>query len=359
MASMFFNQKFVATVLVSAVLTACGGGDEWESPRAVLTDETVLLDENGTPMAQEAATTASRERAQGLANVTQTTVYFNSADATANTPATAIRGVLFRDPTATSKNAAVVLMHGCAGVWSNSKPDTNTPSHIHLRWGRKLATEGYTVLVVDSFTDRHVANQCNQNVVKYPSNWAPAVAKVDEVTVRPKDALGARSYLIDNAYAASNNIAVIGWSNGATAVLSLMETSQKQGAAVNPFREAFAYYPGCGMGNTYGSPSQSTWLPYAPVTIYHASKDDLYNDGFCTQRINRAINLGASAQTGNAVAMIVKDGARHSFDQIDVGKTLAQINQNISNTADQYTQDDIDAQNETDPLVLQRLNALF
>ncbi|HRG71977.1 MAG TPA: hypothetical protein PLH95_10085, partial [Thauera aminoaromatica] len=44
--------------------------------------------------------------------------------------------------------------------------------------------------------------------------------------------------------------------------------------------------------------------------------------------------LGASVGTGNAVAMTVYTGARHSFDQIDIGKAIASP----------YTQADKDAQ---------------
>lgn len=278
-------------------------------------------------------------------------------------PGTSIGAYLVRNRGVVSRNATVVLLHGCAGLWSNSNPDSQTLSHIHKRWSNKLADNGFDVMLVDSFTDRNVANQCNANVTKYPANHAGAVAKVDEVDLRVKDALAARNYLVDEGIASADRVTLLGWSNGATTVLSALEKSKEGTPGSRPFAEGFAYYPGCGMGNAYKNkktnPWSSTWLPYSPVTIYHASKDDLYKDDECNNRIANAIDLGADTATHNAVALVLKDGARHSFDQIDVSRTLAVINANIPDVNKQFTQDDIDAQNETDPVVLQRLNTLF
>jgi dienelactone hydrolase len=60
--------------------------------------------------------------------------------------------------TAPQRNAAVVMMHGCAGVWSNgvesteAQPSIKALSHIHKRWGENLARAGFTGLLVDSFS---------------------------------------------------------------------------------------------------------------------------------------------------------------------------------------------------------------
>ena len=62
-----------------------------------------------------------------------------------------------------------------------------------------------------------------------------------------------------------------------------------------------------------------------------------------------AQTLGASSATGNAVAMTVHAGARHSFDQIDIAKAIASP----------YTQADKDAQTAADNAVMDRLAAVF
>jgi|GEM_PF-2182362 len=329
----------LACALGCLALTACGGGEDWEVGMA-------------TEQAQALSASSALAAGNGPLQVTLEP-----------TPGSSINAYLVRSRGVISKNAAVVLLHGCSGLWSNSNPDSKTLSHIHQRWSNWLANAGYDVLMVDSFTDRHVANQCNASVTKYPSNHPDPVTKVDEVNVRVDDALAARQYLVTHGIASAGRVALLGWSNGATTVLSALEKSKEGTPGSRPFVEGFAYYPGCGMGNAYKdkstNPWSSTWLPYSPVTIYHGSLDDLYKDGECNKRVARATTLGAGPSTHNAVALVLKDGAKHSFDQIDVTKSLADINKNIADVNKQYTQDDIDAQNETDPLVMQRLNALF
>jgi dienelactone hydrolase len=329
----------LACAVGSLALAACGGGD----------DET-----GGVATEQAQAVSATNARATGT-GPTLITLH--------PTPDTSISAYLVRSRGVISKNAAVVLLHGCSGLWFNSNPDSQTMSHIHLRWSNQLANAGYDVLLVDSFTLRNVANQCNATVAKYPSSFEGTVSKVNEVTERVEDALAARNYLVSQGVAQAGRVALLGWSKGATTVLSALEKSHEGTPGSRPFAEGFAYYPGCGMGNAYKNqntnPWSSTWLPYSPVTIYHGSLDGLYKDGECNKRITNAMALGAGAATSNAVALVLKDGAKHSFDQIDVSKSLADINKNIADVNKQFTQDDIDAQKETDSLVMQRLNALF
>lgn len=326
----------LTSTMVCLSLAACGGGDD--------------------PIVG-----AVTERAQAVAvSNTQTTGTLVTLQPV---PGTNISAYLVRSRGVITKNATVVLLHGCSGLWSNSNPDSKTLSHIHQRWSNNLANAGYDVLLVDSFTDRNVANQCNATVTKYPADYVGTVNKVDEVVERVQDAQAARNYLVTQGVASAGRVALLGWSNGATTVLSALEKSNEGTPGSRPFAEGFAYYPGCGMGNAYKNkktnPWSSTWLPYSPVTIYHGSLDSLYQDNECNKRVTNAVALGASAATNNAVALVLKDGAKHSFDQIDVSKSLADINKDINDVTKQFTQDDIDAQNETDPLVLQRLNALF
>lgn len=178
-------------------------------------------------------------------------------------------------------------------------------------------------------------------------------AGLNEATVRPKDAAAGRAWLLANSHAAAGRIALLGWSNGASAVMATMDQTNEGAAGSKPFKEAFAFYPGCGLINEFGgnasAPDKTTWLPYAPVTIHHAASDPLSTDGKCNNRVSVAATLGAGSASGNAVAMTVHSAARHSFDQIDIAKTIASP----------YTTADKDAQIAADAAVMDRLAAIF
>ena len=315
-----FNRALLGA-LAAMALTACGCGDaEPEVPEVA--------------QAPQGATVAS--------TVTMTKVAFTNADGQALT------GFLFQDSAATPRNAAVVMMHGCAGVWSygveskEAQPPIKALSHIHKRWGENLERAGYTGLLVDSFSARALTNECNNGS-----------AGLNEATVRPKDAAAGRAWLLANQHAAAGRIALLGWSNGASAVMASMDQTNEGTPGSKPFKEAFAFYPGCGLINEFGgnasTADKTTWLPYAPVTIHHAATDPLYTDGKCNNRVSVATTLGAGNATGNAVAMTVHSAARHSFDQIDITKAIASP----------YTTADRDAQIAADAAVMDRLATIF
>ena len=309
--------------LAAMALAACGGGG---------TDEEAV---SGSAAVQPL-------RATPASTVTMTKVSFTNSDGQALT------GFLFKDPSAPAQNGAVVMMHGCSGVWSNgvistdAQPTIKALSHIHKRWGENLARAGYVGLLVDSFTPRNLTNECDNGS-----------AGLNEATVRPKDALAGRGWLISNGQATSDRVALMGWSNGGSAVMATMDMTNEGAPGSRPFREAFSFYPGCGLINEFGgnasTPAKTTWLPYAPITIHHGATDPLYTDGKCDNRVTTAIAMGAGAAGGNAVAMQVYTGARHSFDQVDISKAIASP----------YTQADKDAQVAADAAVMNRLSTIF
>lgn len=324
-------QKSLLATLAAMALAACGGGG----------DEDGLSDALAKAQSDAKAQQHMQLMAAAVSTVGMTKVSFT------NSAGQALTGFLFRDNAATQRQAAVVLMHGCSGVWSNgvvntdAQPPQKALSHIHRRWGENLARAGYSVLLVDSFTPRNLTNECGNGT-----------AGLNEAVVRPLDALAGRQWLVANGVA-GDRIALMGWSNGASATLATMDRTNEGTAGARPFREAFAFYPGCGLVNEFGggasTTATTTWLPYAPVTIHHADQDPLYTDGRCANRVAGAVALGAGVGNGNAVAMTVHAGARHSFDQIDLSKALAAP----------YTAADQTAQTVADAAVMTRLATLF
>lgn len=321
-----FSQAWLGALAVMA-LTACGGGTADEPDASATTGP---------------AAAAQPMRAPAASTVVMTKVNFTNADGQALT------GFMFKDPTVTAKNAAVVMMHGCSGVWSkgvvstDAQPVIGALSHIHKRWGENLAKAGYVGLLVDSFTSRNLTNECNNGT-----------AGLNEATVRPKDALAGRNWLIGNGQVTAERIALMGWSNGGSAVMATMDVTNQGNSGIKPFKEAFSFYPGCGLINEFGgdasTPAATSWLPYAPITIHHAETDPLYTSTRCENRKTTAIALGASPATGNKVDMVVYTAARHSFDQVDLTKAIAAP----------YTQADNDAQAAADASVMSRLSAIF
>jgi dienelactone hydrolase len=193
------------------------------------------------------------------------------------------------------RHSAVVMLHGCSGVYSGSDPAKGL-QRIYREWGQRLLDAGYVALLVDSFTPRGAEqNQCGNGVVG-----------TSEVEDRPQDAIAARRWLVRQGIARKLRIGLLGWSHGASSTLATIEQTV---TPARPFRAAVAFYPGCGLYNAFGGISQSFWAPITPVRILHASLDPLYTAGSCQKRLENAALL-----TTVPARMRVFDGAQHSFD---------------------------------------------
>lgn len=119
--------------------------------------------------------------------------------------------------------AAVVMMHGCSGIWServvgntNRDGTPNLQNNIE-KWGLKLAECNVVALAVDSFTPRQPAdatsseewqNQCSDNAGRY-------AGVVNPYTERVRDARAAWEYLNAMPEIDGARIGLLGWSHGA------------------------------------------------------------------------------------------------------------------------------------------------
>lgn len=260
---------------------------------------------------------------------------------------TVLPAVLFQDSQFGANRPAVVLMHGCSGMWKDAPyqtdPVTGEPriNSYLSKWGRKLAENGYVVLAVDSYTSRTpVGNTTWQNQCGWNYDQG-----VNENTVRPLDASAARNWLAALPAVNASRIGLMGWSQGATATLvSLGATAIDQNilraeASTRPFRTGVAFYPGCGFKYgasqwAYGGTSNSYWRPYSPVRIFHGTNDKLYDSQYnsstdtvpayptpltsdplrfqCETRVSRAINVYSTST--DSLQMQVMSQAHHSFD---------------------------------------------
>jgi dienelactone hydrolase len=154
---------------------------------------------------------------------------------------TTLTGYLFIPDIPQAKRApAIVMMHGRAGAYSslaNGAYDAGTLSKRHKAWGALWAEQGYVALMVDGFGPRG-----------YPAgfprhSYDNRPGELNEVTVRPLDAYGALAYLRTRTDVDAARIGLQGWSNGASAILAAMATTN----AHNGFTAAIAFYPAWGV----------------------------------------------------------------------------------------------------------------
>ncbi|MBK19456.1 MAG: hypothetical protein CMM52_11540 [Rhodospirillaceae bacterium] len=135
-------------------------------------------------------------------------VHFRSFDA----EETKIRGELFR-PAASARHAAIVMMHGCSGLYTKSgKMRTNSAA-----WVGRFRQWGYVVLVVDGFTPRGFRTICTKR--------SRPIHSLDD---RPFDAYGGLAWLKKQPFVKKDKIALVGWSNGAMAALSAVRRNKAE-----------------------------------------------------------------------------------------------------------------------------------
>jgi dienelactone hydrolase len=239
-----------------------------------------------------------------------------------------LSGVLYRPADYSSRTniRAVVMMHGCGGMWSNrvvgatnSNGTPNLQNHIE-KWGLKLASEGYVALAVDSYTRRRPSgadsaawqNQCNET-------GNPYAGAVDPYTTRVLDARAAFTYLASDSRIDSTRIGLLGWSQGGQSVMvESAETYRdsntvRSGSDATRFRISVVFYPGCGSALGFGSPTSSYWRPDHDLRMNLGGADALTPN--CEARADTAISTyGATSGSGRQVLRITYTGAAHGFD---------------------------------------------
>ena len=208
-------------------------------------------------------------------------VEFPSRDAAG----TRLTGYLFR-PDIGGRRPAVVLLHGCNGLLAR---DGNLGAR-ERDWGSRFAADGYVALAVDSFNPRGVPQVCTLR--------ERSVSFEDD---RPRDAYGARAWLADQPFVASDRIAMVGFSHGAMSTLAAVATSRSE----RGFRAAIAFYPGC---DAIGRRRDPPWTPYAATLMLVGLADDWTPAKPCLAMAERAGTAGAPLE------LVSYEGARHGFD---------------------------------------------
>lgn len=197
---------------------------------------------------------------------------------------------------------AIVMMHGCSGMYTPSGYVTNAYRH----WAELLAEDGYVALLVDSFGPRGQRSICEQQK-----------RAILESRERVEDAYAAARWLHAQGYVAKDRIGLIGWSNGGTGTLYSMRSASRMEPA---FRAAVAFYPGCRAL----SRAKTAYVPYAPLLILTGEADDWTPAAPCK-------DLAAIAQQeGAPLEIVIYAGAHHSFDRLGLAARYRPNVRNLS-----------------------------
>ncbi len=182
----------------------------------------------------------------------------------------------------------VIALHGCGGLGSRSEPVQGR----YRDWAEELLKDGKAVLLPDSYGSRELGPQCR--------------VKERRITARRErvgDILAARLWLIQQPWVARDRISLMGWANGASALLWAVRPQLSLRHPEPDFRSAVAFYPDCRLSSGLG------WSTRVPTLVLIGAKDDVSSPPACRQMVEGA--QGRSALT----RIVVYPSAYHDFDR--------------------------------------------
>ena len=184
----------------------------------------------------------------------------------------------------------VIALHGCGGLGGHSEPVLSR----YRDWAEQLLKTGHAVLLPDSYGSREHGPQCG---VKERER------RVLSRRERVADIAAARQWLLQQTWVARDRISLIGWENGASALLWAVRPQSSWHGAGPDFRSAIAFYPDCRTSSGLG------WSARVPTLLLIGAKDDVSSPSACRQMVDGA--RGRSALT----RIEIYPGAPHDFDR--------------------------------------------
>lgn len=182
----------------------------------------------------------------------------------------------------------VIALHGCGGLGSHS--DSVQPRYRD--WAERLLRAGNAVLLPDSYGSRELGPQCRVKDMHVK-------ARRERVT----DIAASRAWLMKQTWVARNRVSLIGWANGASALLWAVRPQSAARDAGPDFRAAIAFYPDCRISAGLG------WSTRVPTLVLIGANDDVSSPPACRQMVDGAHGRSALAR------IVVYPGAYHDFDR--------------------------------------------
>ncbi|MEO7116839.1 MAG: dienelactone hydrolase family protein [Caldimonas sp.] len=213
-------------------------------------------------------------------------VSFPSLDGAGNAPIV-LTGLFFAAPGVSSPAPAIIMFHGCGGVWDKRGVLTSR-MRAYATFFNGL---GLHALIVDSLTPRYEKELCTQRIGR---------RRVTQAN-RRLDALGAVEYLAERNDVDPKRIGLVGWSNGASTVLAATNLRHHDvaGATTRP-AFAIAFYPGCEVDLKRG------YVPQAPLLLLVGQLDDWTPAAPCAALVRAADEPKPE--------IVTYAGAWHGFD---------------------------------------------
>jgi dienelactone hydrolase len=182
----------------------------------------------------------------------------------------------------------VIALHGCGGLAGHSEP----VEPRYRDWAEQLLKAGNAVLLPDSYGSREIGPQCRVKERR-------VLARRERVV----DILASRQWLVQQPWAAHGRISLLGWANGASALLWAVRPQLSSHQVEPDFRSAIAFYPDCRISSGLG------WSSRVPTLLLIGAKDDVSSPPACRQMIDGARGRSALVQ------IVVYPGAYHDFDR--------------------------------------------
>jgi dienelactone hydrolase len=185
----------------------------------------------------------------------------------------------------------VIALHGCGGLPGHSEP----VQQRYRDWAERLVNGGNAVVFPDSYGSRELGPQCRVSERR-------VLARRERVI----DILATRQWLMQQPWAAHDRISLLGWANGASALLWAVRPQISLRHAEPDFRSAIAFYPDCRISSGLG------WSARVPTLVLIGAKDDVSSPPACRQMVDGAHGRSALAR------IVVYPGAYHDFDRANL-----------------------------------------
>src|SRR5260370_36297645 len=182
----------------------------------------------------------------------------------------------------------VIALHGCGGLAGHSEPGQPR----HRGWAEELLKAGNAVLLPDSYASRELGPRCRGKEHRI-------LARRERVA----DIMASREWLVQQPWAARDRISLMGWANGASALLWAVRPQLPSRNIEPDFRSAIAFYPNCRISSGLG------WSARVPTLLLIGAKDDVRSPPAFRQRVHGA--RGRSALT----RIVVYPSAYPDFDR--------------------------------------------
>lgn len=190
----------------------------------------------------------------------------------------------------------VIALHGCSGLYTPAGADAKALGSRYRGYAQWLGARGYAVVFPDSFGPRGKPHGiCTERTATRDINGA----------VRRADVLATIRWVAGQPGVDARRIVLLGWSNGAQAVLEAVDASRAWPTDTPAVNRAVAFYPGCASAQ-----KRPDYRLNAPLLLLAGGNDDWTPADHC-QALQTAV-LARQPQARFELDMF--GGAYHGFD---------------------------------------------